>query len=89
MSTRCIKTGFHAEIAPHGLWAVGDAFEHRGALILRICHVDREPERKVKHFTVDTWDHWWDEAETSMERNSTMIVSAGDWTDHGYDGVPL
>lgn len=84
----CIKTGFHAHVAPHDCWIYGDAFELAGVYYFRICETSPEPIMDRKHFTIKDWQHWFDESKTSQTQNSTMICSPFEVESHGYDGVP-
>jgi len=85
----CIKTGFHAFLEPHQLFLYGDAFDVGDAYLFRICETSREPIQARKHFTIRSWDLWFDESATSMDRNSTMVSFARDVTNHGYDGIDV
>lgn len=85
----CQKTGFHAYLAPYGMWAYGDAFELFGVTYFRICEISMKPLRNVKHYTVQDWEQWFDEGKTSQAQNSTMICGPQDCEYHGYEGVPL
>ena len=85
----CQRTGFHAHIAPYGMWVYGDAYKLRGVTYFRICEIGWGPLRDHIHYTIHDWDHWFDERKTSQAQNSTMICSPFDCTYHGYEGVPL
>jgi len=85
----CIRTGFHAHLEPHGMWAYGDAFELCGVHWFRICEVSMQPLSPVKHFTIRDWAVWHDENKTSQAQNSTMICDPFSIENHGYEGVPL
>lgn len=84
----CIKTGCDVFLKNYNEWLHGDAFEFAGVLVIRVCHRSRQPESPVRHFTVINNAAWYDEDETSMARNSTLLVRPGMWTNHGYDGIP-
>ena len=85
---RCVKTGFHAHVVPHGWYLYGDAFQSDGGdLLLRICERSQSPISIFQHFHLHTWALWFDENKTSQDQNSTMIVNSGDWKYLGYDGV--
>lgn len=85
----CIKTGCYVYLAPHDMWAYGDAFEMFGVYFFRICQVERKPIGDRRHFTINDWAIWFDENKTSMAQNSTMICDPFSVVSHGYDGVPL
>jgi len=83
---QCIKTGCNAHIVQTGEYVHGDAFQTpSGDLVIRCCHRDREPIGPL-HFTVNRYDHWFDETKTSMDRNSTLFALAGGFENHGYEG---
>jgi len=83
----CVKTGAVIHLACHGEWLYGDAFlSTKGELIVRVCQRSHEPMTDVKHFTIISYDVWFDETATSGDRNSTLIAEG--FVDHGYEGVP-
>lgn len=85
---KCIKTGCDVFLMEYGSFVHGDAFETAsGDLVIRACHVDRKPQGSKRHFTVMLIDYWFDQNETSMARNGTIIVERGMFTNHGYDGI--
>lgn len=86
----CIKTGFCAYLEPYDKWIIGDAFQVDGAYIFRICDVSDVCRRTHVHYTIRDWFRWFDENETSMAHNSTMVCKEfGHVTSHGYAGWPL
>lgn len=85
----CIKTGFHAFLVPHELYVYGDAFKVNNAYIFRICSISPQPQRPVKHFTIEDWSLWFDEHKTSQSTNSTMLCWPQYVIDHGYNGTPI
>lgn len=83
----CVKTGADAYIEPYDEWVHGDAFMSSGTLVLRIAGVSERPFGPRRHFTVINADHWFDKMETSMARNSTLIVAPRHYVPHGYQGL--
>lgn len=93
----CIKTGCQVYLAETGQYAWGDAFEMvldggPGQLVyvyaFHLCATDYKPINvPVKHFTVHSITHWFDERRTSQDHNSVLLAYSV--TDHGYEGVPL
>lgn len=86
---QCVKTGFTAYLGGHRGYLHGDAFASKdGTLLLRICQI-HQPRRDyiLINYTIYSWDLWFEEEFTSQERNSTMVVSAGDYADYGYEGI--
>jgi len=84
----CIKTGCQIFIAPYQEFAYGDAFRVGNVYVFRLCergfaHITGP----LKHFTIDNWVYWFDDAKTSQATNSTLIAEASDVEDHGYDGI--
>lgn len=85
--TFCIKTGFHAFLAPHNSWLYGDAYQEEEIMVFRICQVTYERPIGVRHFTIENYLTWFDENKTSMTQNSTMLARTVEVTNHGYNGV--
>lgn len=92
----CIKTGCHIWLEEYREWAYGDAFELAidggpGNLsyvyFFHLCARSHTPIRPVKHFTVGTIDHWFDDSRTSDDHNSTLVSRFV--INHGYEGVPI
>ena len=86
--TQCIKTGAHVRLSSHGEWLYGDVFKtSKGDLIMRVCDRRREPLLDVKHFTIMSYDVWFDETKTSGDHNSTLVAEG--FIEHGYEGIPM
>ena len=86
--TQCIKTGAHVRLNSHTEWLYGDVFRtSQGTLLMRVCDRRREPLLDVKHFTFMSYDVWFDENETSSNRNSTLVAEG--FIDHGYEGISI
>lgn len=85
----CIKTGCYCFLAPHNMWAYGDAFEIFGVHFFRFCQLEFQPISSVKHFTINDWSVWFDENKTSTAYNSTMICDPFSVINHGYEGTPV
>ena len=84
---QCVKTGAVIHLACHGEWLYGDAFlSTKSELIVRVRLRSHEPITDVKHFTITSYDVWFDETATSGDRNSTLIAAG--FVNHGYEGVP-
>jgi hypothetical protein len=83
----CVKTGCDVFIEPYDQWGHGDAFMAGSMLVLRLAGVSDRPMSNRRHFTVLNADQWFDRKETSMDRNSTLIVAARSFIPHGYDGA--
>jgi hypothetical protein len=98
----CIKTGCVVYLQDYGEWIYGDAFsygspsylaERNGVLLIRVVLRTRNVTEiaqfgNVRHFTVTRVREWWDEDKTSMQQNSSLISTNGNWQNHGYDGIP-
>ena len=85
---QCTKTGAHVHLASHDDWLYGDVFKTtNGDFIMRVCERRHKPLLHVKHFTFLSYDVWWNETETSGDRNSTLAAEGV--IEHGYDGVPV
>tara|TARA_R110000851_G_scaffold16046_3_gene52567 strand:+ start:13291 stop:13455 length:165 start_codon:yes stop_codon:yes gene_type:complete len=54
---------------------------------MRVCERRREPLIDVKHFTIMSYDIWWDRDLTSGDHNSTLVAEG--FIEHGYEGVPI
>ena len=86
--TQCIKTGAHVRLSCYSEWLYGDVFKtSKGDLVMRVCERRREPLFDVKHFTIMSYDVWFDERKTSGNTNSTLVAEG--FIDHGYEGIPV
>lgn len=85
----CLKTGFHGLLVPYKVYIIGDAFVLDEVYIFRISALGGKPLRDVLHFTINDWFRWFDENQTSMKQNSTMLCTAAEITYHGYEGVKI
>lgn len=86
--TQCIKTGAHVRLSCYNEWLYGDVFKtSQGSLIMRVCERSREPIIKVKHFTIMSYDVWFDKNKTSGDRNSTIVAEG--FIEHGYQGITV
>ncbi len=93
----CIKTGCHIFLEEYQEYAYGDAFElaldindgeyEEKVLFFRLCARSRKPIRPIEHFIVRRIAQWWDADKTSMMQNSTLIASAANCKNHGYEGI--
>lgn len=85
----CLKTGFHGFLLPYEVYIYGDAFVLDEVYIFRICETNKKPISGALHFTIYDWFRWFDEKETSMKQNSTMLCTAAEITYHGHEGVVI
>jgi hypothetical protein len=92
----CTKTGALIYVEQYGEYAYGDAFEVVGdgadkpVAYFNIVMRSRSPiNYAVKHYTVHDIEHWFGphDLDTNIEGRSVLI--AADFTNHGYDGVPI
>lgn len=89
----CLKTGCVVYLDCYGEWLYGDGFRHDGVYYFRLVARTRDPEEAKAyggrlHFTVESFDNWFDLEATSAARPSTLVAS-GEVLYHGYEGVPL
>jgi hypothetical protein len=86
----CVRTGCQIFVEPYQEYAYGDGFKVGNVYVFRLCKRSFSPINwPIKHFTIENFEHWFDEDRTSQKTNSTMIVPARYVTDHGYDGVGI
>jgi hypothetical protein len=87
-SVTCLKTGAHVHLICNNEWLYGDVFKtSRGDLVMRVCAREFKPLIPIKHFTIMSYDVWFDEIKTSGEVNSTLFADG--FVEHGYVGVPV
>lgn len=90
----CIKTGCTVYLDCYGEWLYGDAFRtDNGTYYFRL--VDRTRNKQMLedygsrlHFSVESFDNWFDLDATSAKTPSTLIAK-GEVIYHGYEGVPI
>lgn len=93
----CTKTGALIYIEQYNEYAYGDAFEVTGSAednnpvaYFNIVLRSRSPINGIlKHYTVHDFDNWFGphDLDTSIEGRSFLI--SANFTNHGYNGVPL
>lgn len=98
----CTRTGCQIYIEQYGEYAYGDAFEVEplvsnspdvdvyNVAYFNIVMRSRSPiNTPVKHYTVHNIEHWFGphELDTNIEGKSVLI--SADFTNHGYEGVPI
>lgn len=85
---RCVMTEAHVRLSSHGEYLYGDVFLTSGGnLVMRVCNRSKEPLLRVKHFTIMSYDIWFEEIKTSDDTNSTLFAEG--FIDHGYKGITL